>query len=91
MKIHYGPLRPGHGRGAAATRAAFAAYFEGPARGRAPALAWATNGTAFQQAVWTALTQIHGRRDHHLFGTGPPRWPAGRDPAPPATPTAPTP
>ena len=57
LKIHYGPLRPETGAAPSATRAAFAAYFEGRFEALSR-LAWATNGTAFQQAVWTALTEI---------------------------------
>jgi len=57
LKIHYGPLRPEAGAAPAVVRAAMADYFAGDLE--APRkIAWATNGTAFQQAVWTALTQI---------------------------------
>lgn len=57
LKTHYGPLRPEPGGAPAEVRQALAAYFTGDLD--APReIAWATNGTAFQQAVWTALTQI---------------------------------
>ena len=57
LKIHYGPLRPETGAAPAAIRQALSAYFERDfaALGAIP---WATNGTPFQQAVWTALTTI---------------------------------
>lgn len=57
LKTHYGALRPKPGAAPVAIREAMSAYFAGElaALGR---IAWATNGTAFQQAVWTALTQI---------------------------------
>lgn len=57
LKIHYGPLRPDAGAAPTATRSALAAYFAGEFSALS-AVAWDTNGTAFQQAVWTALTQI---------------------------------
>ncbi|USQ96632.1 methylated-DNA--[protein]-cysteine S-methyltransferase [Caulobacter sp. RL271] len=57
LKTHYGPLRPDTGPAPAVTRAALAAYFEGRFEALS-SLAWATNGTTFQNAVWTALTQI---------------------------------
>lgn len=57
LKTHYGPLRPEPGAAPAAIREAMAAYFEGEFSSL-NTIAWATNGTAFQHAVWTALTQI---------------------------------
>lgn len=57
LKIHYGPLRPEPGAAPIAIREALSAYFGG-AFAALNTLPWATNGTAFQQAVWTALTQI---------------------------------
>lgn len=57
LKIHYGALRPEPGAAPEAIRAALAAYFEGRLDA-VNGIAWATNGTAFQQAVWTALTRI---------------------------------
>ena len=61
LKRHYGALRPEPGAAPAAVREAMAAYFAGELE--APrAIAWATNGTAFQHAVWTALTEIPAGR-----------------------------
>ena len=57
LKNHYGPLRPETGAAPAAIRDAMAAYFEG-AFDVLREIAWATNGTAFQHALWTALTEI---------------------------------
>ena len=57
LKTHYGPLRPEPGSAPAAIRDAMAAYFAGQFD-TLNTIAWATNGTAFQNAVWTALTQI---------------------------------
>ena len=57
LKTHYGPLRPEPGAAPAAIRQALAAYFAGEFAAL-NTIAWATNGTAFQHAVWTALTQI---------------------------------
>lgn len=57
LRIHYGPLRPEPGAAPIAIREALSAYFAG-AFAALNTLPWATNGTAFQQAVWTALTQI---------------------------------
>lgn len=57
LKTHYGPLRPETGAAPAAIRDAMAAYFAG-AFAALNTIPWATNGTAFQHAVWTALTQI---------------------------------
>ncbi|OYX00353.1 MAG: cysteine methyltransferase [Caulobacter vibrioides] len=56
-RLHYGDLALEPGPAPAAIRAAFTHYFEG-ATNALSRLAWATNGTPFQQAVWTALTQI---------------------------------
>ena len=61
LRIHYGALRPMPGAAPAAVLEAMAAYFAGELE--APRrIAWATNGTAFQQAVWTALTAIPAGR-----------------------------
>lgn len=57
LKTHYGPLRPDVGAAPARIRDAMAAYFAGEFHAL-NTIAWATNGTAFQHAVWTALTQI---------------------------------
>lgn len=57
LKIHYGPLRPEPGGAPVVIRQALAAYFAGELEALRR-IAWATNGTAFQHAVWTALTQI---------------------------------
>jgi methylated-DNA-[protein]-cysteine S-methyltransferase len=57
LRTHYGTLRPDTGTAPSATHSALTAYFDGEfaALGAIP---WATNGTAFQHAVWTALTKI---------------------------------
>lgn len=57
LRVHYRTLRPDHGAAPAAIRHALAAYFAGQfdALGQ---IAWATNGTPFQHAVWTALSGI---------------------------------
>jgi methylated-DNA-[protein]-cysteine S-methyltransferase len=57
LKTHYGPLRPDTGAAPSAIHEAMAAYFAGELE-TLNTIAWATNGTAFQHAVWTALTQI---------------------------------
>lgn len=57
LRTHYGPLRPEAGAAPTAIRTAMAAYFEGRFDAL-NAIPWMTNGTAFQQAVWTALTRI---------------------------------
>lgn len=57
LKTHYGPLRPDVGAAPARIRDAMAAYFAGEFHAL-NTITWATNGTAFQRAVWTALTQI---------------------------------
>lgn len=57
LKTHYGPLRPEAGAAPAAIRSAMAAYFAGELQAIRQ-ISWATNGTAFQHAVWTALTEI---------------------------------
>ena len=57
LKSHYGPLRPETGAAPTALRDAMAAYFAGEFASL-NTIAWATNGTAFQHAVWMALTQI---------------------------------
>ncbi|WP_297511138.1 methylated-DNA--[protein]-cysteine S-methyltransferase [uncultured Caulobacter sp.] len=57
LRTHYGALRPEPGAAPVAVRRALEAYFEGAFAALA-AVPWATNGTAFQIAVWTALTRI---------------------------------
>ena len=57
LKTHYGPLRPEPGAAPIMVREAMAGYFAGDLT-TLSTIAWATNGTAFQNAVWTALTQI---------------------------------
>lgn len=57
LKTHYGPLRPEPGAAPTAIRDAMAAYFAGEFAAL-NTIPWATNGTTFQNAVWTALTQI---------------------------------
>ncbi|WP_395444801.1 methylated-DNA--[protein]-cysteine S-methyltransferase [Caulobacter sp. UC70_42] len=57
LKTHYSPLRPNVGAAPARIRDAMAAYFAGEFHAL-NSIAWATNGTTFQHAVWTALTQI---------------------------------
>ncbi|MCY1646720.1 methylated-DNA--[protein]-cysteine S-methyltransferase [Caulobacter sp. SL161] len=56
-RLHYGDLALETGPAPTAIKAAFARYFAGDLAALA-SLAWATNGTPFQQAVWRALTQI---------------------------------
>ena len=56
-RLHYGDLALETGPAPTAIKAAFARYFAGDLAALA-SLAWATNGTPFQQAVWTALTLI---------------------------------
>lgn len=57
LKTHYGPLRPEPGAAPPHVREVMAAYFAGEFAGLST-LAWATNGTPFQTAVWRALTGI---------------------------------
>lgn len=57
LKTHYGAPRPDVGAAPAAIRSALVAYFAGDFAAL-NTIAWTTNGTAFQHAVWTALTQI---------------------------------
>lgn len=57
LKTHYRALRPDIGAAPAAIRQAMVAYFAGEFAAL-NTITWATNGTAFQHAVWTALTQI---------------------------------
>lgn len=57
LRTHYGALRPEPGAAPAAIREAMSAYFDG-ALDAPRRIAWATNGTAFQHAIWTALTEI---------------------------------
>lgn len=57
LKTHYGALRPEFGAAPAAIRDALTAYFAGDFT-TLNTIAWTTNGTAFQHAVWTALTRI---------------------------------
>ncbi|WP_419318557.1 methylated-DNA--[protein]-cysteine S-methyltransferase [Caulobacter sp. ErkDOM-E] len=57
LRLHYGDLPPENGAAPAGVRAALNAYFEG-ALDALSAIAWATHGTAFQRAVWTALLNI---------------------------------
>lgn len=57
LRTHYGAMRPAFGPAPAAIREAMAAYFEGQLEALST-VPWATNGTAFQHAVWTALTEI---------------------------------
>jgi len=57
LNIHYGALRPEPGAAPVAIREAITAYFAGELNAL-NTLAWATNGTAFQHAVWIALCGI---------------------------------
>jgi methylated-DNA-[protein]-cysteine S-methyltransferase len=57
LRTHYRTLRPEPGAAPATIRDALAAYFAGEFDALRR-IAWATNGTAFQHAVWTALTEI---------------------------------
>ena len=60
LSAYYGPIPRPKGR-AAALAAAFEAYFAGEVRAL-ETVTWATAGTAFQQQVWTALTNIPAGR-----------------------------
>lgn len=57
LRLHYGEVTLEPGAAPAATRAALSAYFEGELAALAT-IAWATGGTAFQQAVWRALGEV---------------------------------
>jgi len=57
LRLHYGDLSPEDGAAPAAVRKALSGYFEG-ALDALSAVAWATNGTAFQREVWTALMDV---------------------------------
>jgi methylated-DNA-[protein]-cysteine S-methyltransferase len=57
LRTHYRTLRPEPGAAPAPIRDALAAYFVGEFAALRR-IAWATNGTAFQHTVWTALTEI---------------------------------
>ena len=57
LRRHYSTLAPRDGAAPAAMRAAIRRYFDGDIRALA-GIAWHTNGTPFQRAVWTALTEI---------------------------------
>jgi methylated-DNA-[protein]-cysteine S-methyltransferase len=57
MRKAYAPLVPVIGAAPAAMRHAFGAYFEGDLH-TLETIAWRAAGSAFQLAVWTALTTI---------------------------------
>ncbi|WP_419252588.1 methylated-DNA--[protein]-cysteine S-methyltransferase [Caulobacter sp. ErkDOM-YI] len=57
LRLHYGDLSPETGAAPAGVRAALNAYFEGVLDALS-AVAWATNGTAFQRQVWSALLDV---------------------------------
>src|SRR5690349_9213734 len=57
LQRHYGGLRPGVGAAPAGLRRALDAYFAGDCAAL-NGIAWASGGTAFQRAVWRALTLI---------------------------------
>ena len=57
MRLQYGALVPGHGAAPAEMRRLVRRYFDGEV-GCLSAIAWRTGGTAFQRAVWHALTTI---------------------------------
>ncbi len=57
LRLHYGDLPPEDGAAPAAVRKALSDYFEGVLDALS-AVAWATNGTAFQQQVWSALLDV---------------------------------
>jgi len=57
LRLHYGSLRPEAGDAPADIRLRVRRYFDGDAACLA-GIAWRTAGTAFQRAVWSALTTI---------------------------------
>ncbi len=57
MRMHYGQVTLVEGRAPPAIEEALERYFVGEADALAT-IAWATGGTAFQQAVWAGLTLI---------------------------------
>ena len=61
LRRHHGPAQPETAAAPPAVRQAVADYFDGQVEALAR-LAWRTNGTAFQQAVWRALCEIPAGR-----------------------------
>jgi methylated-DNA-[protein]-cysteine S-methyltransferase len=57
LRLHYGDLSPENGGAPASVRQSLGAYFDGQLDALS-AIAWATGGTAFQRAVWTALLDV---------------------------------
>ena len=57
LGLHYGDLSPEDGAAPATVRKALSDYFDGQLDALS-AIPWATGGTAFQRAVWTALTDV---------------------------------
>lgn len=57
LRLHYGDPALENGAAPAATRQALADYFNGSLQ-TLSAIPWATGGTAFQRAVWTALMDV---------------------------------
>lgn len=57
LKLHYGPVALEPGAAPGATRSALAAYFDGELAALAT-VPWTTGGTAFQRAVWRALSDV---------------------------------
>jgi methylated-DNA-[protein]-cysteine S-methyltransferase len=57
LRLHYGTVVPLPGAAPSNVRRLLRRYFEGDI-GCLAAIEWRTGGTAFQRAVWTALTHI---------------------------------
>jgi methylated-DNA-[protein]-cysteine S-methyltransferase len=57
LGLHYGPLAPTSGTAPESLRRTLRNYFEGDLGGLRT-IEWRTRGTAFQRAVWSALTTI---------------------------------
>jgi len=57
LRLHYGDLSVEDGGAPAGVRQSLGVYFDGQLDALS-AIAWATGGTAFQRAVWTALLDV---------------------------------
>ena len=57
LRVHYGAITPEVGAAPATVRKAVADYFDGAPDALSP-IPWATGGTSFQRAVWTALIDV---------------------------------
>lgn len=57
LRLHYGDLPLETAAAPSAIRQSLADYFDGQLDAL-PAISWATGGTAFQRAVWTALMDV---------------------------------